>query len=88
MVRELVHDPILLGAKSVEATPEDLQTAQDLLELGVIDKIIPELGGANLQTIARITDYMKQQIEEFIESYKEMTAEQIVEDRYQRFRKF
>jgi len=63
-------------------------TAQDLLELGVIDKIIPELGGANKQTIARITDYMKQYIEEFIDSYNGMTAEQIIEDRYQRFRKF
>jgi len=63
-------------------------TAQDLLELGVIDRIIPELGGANKQTISRITDYMKQYIEEFLESYDNMTAEQIMEDRYQRFRKF
>jgi len=63
-------------------------TAQDLLELGVIDRIIPELGGANKQTIARITDYMKQYIEEFIDYYENMTPEQIVEDRYNRFRKF
>lgn len=63
-------------------------TAQDLLELGIIDRIIPELGGANKQTIARITDYMKQCIEEFLESYDGVTAERIVEDRYQRFRKF
>ena len=32
MVRELVHDPILLGQRSVPATGEDLQTAQDLLD--------------------------------------------------------
>ena len=32
MVRELVHDPILLARKSAPATAEDLQTAQDLLE--------------------------------------------------------
>ena len=32
MVRELVHDPILLARKSVSATAEDLQTAQDLLD--------------------------------------------------------
>ena len=32
MVRELVHDPILLARKSAPATKEDLQTAQDLLD--------------------------------------------------------
>lgn len=32
MVRELVHDPILLGLKSEEAGPEDLDIAQDLLD--------------------------------------------------------
>ena len=32
MVRELVHDPILLGRKSEPATKEDLPIAQDLLD--------------------------------------------------------
>ena len=32
MIKELVHDPILLARKSVPATKEDLQTAQDLLD--------------------------------------------------------
>ena len=32
MVRELIHDPILLARKSGEATREDLQTVQDLLD--------------------------------------------------------
>lgn len=32
MIKELVHDPILLGAKSEPATPEDLETARDLLD--------------------------------------------------------
>ena len=32
MVKELVHDPILLARKSAPATKEDLQTAQDLLD--------------------------------------------------------
>ena len=32
MVRELVHDPILLARKSETATKEDLQTGQDLLD--------------------------------------------------------
>ena len=32
MIKELVHDPILLGRKSEPATAEDLQVAQDLQE--------------------------------------------------------
>ena len=32
MIRELVHDPILLARKSSEATKEDLPIAQDLLD--------------------------------------------------------
>ena len=32
MVRELVHDPLLLGRKSVEAGPGDLMIAMDLLD--------------------------------------------------------
>ena len=32
MVKELIHDPILLARKSETATKEDLQTVQDLLD--------------------------------------------------------
>ena len=32
MVKELMHDPLFLARKSTEATREDLQTAQDLLD--------------------------------------------------------
>ncbi|HAS38648.1 MAG TPA: peptide deformylase [Ruminococcaceae bacterium] len=32
MVKELIHDPILLAAKSTDATADDLSTAEDLLD--------------------------------------------------------
>lgn len=32
MVQELIHDPVLLAQKSAPVTPEDLQSAQDLLD--------------------------------------------------------
>jgi len=38
MVKDVVHDPILLGGKSAEATCEDLQTAQDLLDTLIANK--------------------------------------------------
>ena len=38
MVREIVHDPILLGVKSEPATKEDLQVARDLLDTLIANK--------------------------------------------------
>ena len=38
MVKEVVHDPILLAGKSETATIEDLQVAQDLLDTLVANK--------------------------------------------------
>ena len=38
MVKELVHDPLFLGAKSEKAEKEDLQTASDLLDTLVSHK--------------------------------------------------
>lgn len=38
MVKELMHDPIFLGRKSVDATKEDLSVAQDLLDTLVFHK--------------------------------------------------
>ena len=32
MVKDLIHDPILLAAKSTDATVDDLNTAEDLLD--------------------------------------------------------
>lgn len=38
MVKEVIHDPVLLGRKSESATKEDLQVAQDLLDTLVANK--------------------------------------------------
>ena len=38
MVKKVVHDPIILGMKSKEATVADLQTAQDLLDTLLANK--------------------------------------------------
>lgn len=38
MIKDIVHDPILLGVKSADATKEDLQVAQDLLDTLVANK--------------------------------------------------
>ena len=38
MIKELIHDPILLARKSEKATKDDLQTAQDLLDTLIAHK--------------------------------------------------
>ena len=38
MVKEIVHDPILLGLESKAATNEDLQVAKDLLDTLIANK--------------------------------------------------
>ena len=38
MIKELIHDPILLARKSEVATKEDLQVAQDLLDTLIANK--------------------------------------------------
>lgn len=38
MIKEVIHDPILLSTKSEMATKEDLQVAQDLLDTLVANK--------------------------------------------------
>lgn len=63
-------------------------TAQDLKRLGVIERIIPEFGGADKKTAAAIAGYMKEHIKEFLEKYDGRTGDSIAEERYQRFRNF
>ena len=38
MIKELIHDPIMLAMKSEVATKEDLQVAQDLLDTLIAHK--------------------------------------------------
>ncbi|MGM9550800.1 MAG: peptide deformylase [Clostridia bacterium] len=38
MIKELMHDPIFLGQKSIAATAADLQTAEDLMETLIFHK--------------------------------------------------
>ncbi len=63
-------------------------TAQDLAELKVIERIIPEFGGARTETVDRIAPVMQNAIWDFLKRYERMSPEDIVQNRYDRFRKF
>lgn len=63
-------------------------TAQDLKRLGVIERIVPEFGGADARTTKAIAGYMKEHIMEFLAKYDGMSGEEIAAERYERFRSF
>ena len=74
--------------KAEEAAAVMKITAQDLAELGIIDRIIPEFGGATEVTAQKISVVMAKAIEEMVKKYENLTGDEIVADRYTRFRKF
>lgn len=62
-------------------------TAQDLLSLGIVDEIIPEpLGGAHRDP-AGIAETLKKVLLKHIKEISDMGKEEIVQARYQKFRK-
>ena len=63
-------------------------TAEDLKRLGVIEQVLPEFGGADKDTVDAIAANMREKIIGFVEAYKNISPEEIAEQRYQRFRAF
>ena len=63
-------------------------TSQDLNRLGVVEKIIPEFGGANPNTVEAIGEYMRDEIVKFLDACEGKDWESFAEDRYKRFRKY
>lgn len=63
-------------------------TAKDLYDLKIIEKIIPETVPAGDENIYDLAGYMKNYIKEFLAKYKSKSADEIVNERYDRFRNF
>ena len=76
------------GSRAEEASEIMKITAKDLLKLKVIDKIIPEFGGADDLSKNAIAGYMREQICEFLRKYEGKSKDEISAERYDRFRQF
>lgn len=71
----------------VEEAAEKMKlTARDLLELKVIDKIIKEPKEETNDSFDKITNNIKKEIKSVILELNKKTKEEIVEDRYNKFR--
>lgn len=61
-------------------------TAKDLLELGIIEKVIKEPDNGVEENPAVVVDAMREEIGSFLEKMKELSSEELKEQRYQKFR--
>ena len=76
------------GNRASEAAKVMKIMAQDLKELGIVAQVIKEPEPACIDNILEISENMKEMILDFISRYDKMTPEEIVNQRYERFRKF
>lgn len=69
-----------------EAAEKMKLTAEDLLELKVIDKIIPEKAENTEEAFAKTSDDLKKEILTTLKEFKKMSSDEIVKQRYDKFR--
>ena len=69
-----------------EAAEKMKLTAKDLYDLKVIDKIIKEPNGNEEDIFKKVAETLKKEITNTINELNKLSTEQIVQDRYQKFR--
>ncbi len=75
------------SSRTKEAAEKMKLTAKDLYELKIIDKIIKEPKGEDEEEdFLKVAKSLKREIKKAIEEMKEMSPQEIEEERYQKFR--
>ena len=72
------------GSRAMEAAEMMKITSHELLQMGVVDKVIPERGFNKNELLAAV----KQEISTELAELSKLSLEQLLEERYQRFRKY
>ncbi|MFA6828750.1 MAG: hypothetical protein WCQ74_04345, partial [Saccharofermentanales bacterium] len=70
-----------------EAASEMKLTANDLLSLGIIDRIIDEPETMNEESLEGVATNLKEQILSFLSNSNSLLGEDIANKRYERFRR-
>lgn len=76
------------GERAKEASAVMKMTADELIKLNIIEKIIPENKIATRKDFKSITIFMKKNIISFINRMSQKSSKEVVEMRYARFRNF
>ena len=72
------------GTRAMEAAELMKITSHELLEMEVVDEVISERGLSAKELLARV----KNELQTEIEQLKQLPSEKLLEERYQRFRKY
>lgn len=75
------------ASKAKEAAQNMKITAQDLKELGIIDDIIKEPKGGVQEDIEKVIKDLRKYIIKNVKQLQKLTKEELIEQRYQKFRK-
>ena len=73
--------------KAKEAAEVIKLTAEDLCEMGMIEHVIPETEPVNRENMEDVSVCLENGIADFLEKYSGKETEELLEHRYQRFRK-
>ena len=74
--------------KAKEAAEVMRLTADDLKEMGIVERVISEGKNFSEEHMGDVCRKLSQYMEQFLGQYQNMTAGEIVEHRYERFRKY
>ena len=72
------------GSRSEEAAELMKITSHELLNMDIVDKVIPEHGFSNGELLAQV----KKELQEELKVLQALPLEELLEQRYQRFRKY
>ena len=76
------------STKAKEAAAVMKLTAADLYEKGIIEQVITEPENLTPESLWQVTDRLNDKIDDFLQKYTNLTEEELLETRYERFRKF
>lgn len=74
------------SSRAEEAAEKMKLTAEDLLELGVIDEVLKEPKGNAKQDVEKMSNILKKKIIEITKQLKKLDVSELIEKRYQKFR--
>lgn len=75
------------GKRAKEASEVMKITAKDLKKLQIIEKVIREPEPANAENLPEIAEEIREDLDGFLRKSSQKTREEIVEERYERFRR-
>ena len=73
--------------KAKEAAEVMKLTARDLYKAGIVEKVIPEPAHYTVLNLEEVTDRLSEGMDRFLETYESMSAEELTQRRYERFRR-